>query len=89
MLKPMPQFHAECQECLKVRPLLMPVAWLPGWPFVAWLMLCWRCRTSMHVAKQGWPRHGAPGYLLEHSQHPGDRRLFERWLAADPEQMEQ
>jgi hypothetical protein len=90
MLRPEPKKHAECDQCLRDMPLLMPVAWIPGWPFVAWEHLCLECRCSMQLSRGAGDRYGEPGYIWEHSDRPGSPGLRPRYLefmANDPETM--
>jgi hypothetical protein len=82
MKKPQPKKHAECDQCLRDRPLLMPVAFIPGWPIVMWSMLCWQCRTSIQVSRH-WDRYCIPGYIYENSHDPKLRATYLNWLELD------
>lgn len=82
MERPQPKKHAECEQCLREKPLLMPVSWIPGWPMVVWSLLCLDCRTSSETSRH-WSRYGCPGYRLEHSHDAAERETFQEWLKVE------
>ena len=84
MEKPLPKKNSVCERCHKLKPLLMPIGWIPGWPWIEWEFMCMDCRTAVQMSKHT-TRYGViPGYLLEHSHDAGARRLYADWLKRDP-----
>jgi acetone carboxylase gamma subunit len=79
MRKPPPKKNAECNHCLQVKPLLMPVGMAPGWPLIVWEHLCLECRTSQQMSRFE-DRHYTPAYHLEHSPDPHLRQVYQEWL---------
>lgn len=73
-----PLKHAECEGCLELAPLLMPVAVAPGFAIFVWPRLCLVCRLNLR----------SDGYqMLEtdllHSPHADSRAAHAEWLAAE------
>lgn len=83
MRKPQPKKHAECDHCHRVKPLLMPFGWIPGFPFVMWELLCWRCRCSVQLSRHSqW--YGVPADVERWSHDPNDWKRYEQFLKANP-----
>lgn len=85
MKQPKPQSNAECQGCLKRKPLLMPVAIIPGWPVVAWLNLCLECRMNARYEKsQNHPaQHSTWGDAFKFSRLKKQRDAYDEWLLVE------
>ncbi len=81
MQKPPPKKNCECDQCLEVQPLLMPVGGAPGFPVIVWEHLCLTCRTSAQMSKHS-NRYWMPAYHLEHSHDPEKRQTYQKWLEA-------
>ena len=79
MQKPQPKKHAECQQCLRTAPLLMPVGFAPGFPVIVWQRLCLRCR--LNAVSDKWAVLASD---LQHSKHQNAREAYPEWLAAKP-----
>jgi hypothetical protein len=82
MQRPQPQKHAECQECLRVMPLLMPVSFIPGWPCVIWELLCLGCRLNVRMSKHG-TKYGEPGDVWKYSARKTQRDAYDEWLPSE------
>lgn len=80
MQKPAPKKHSECDQCLRVKPLLMPVGGAPGWPIIVWQHLCLDCRVAEQMSKYS-SDYWMPAYHLEHSPDPAKRQTYQEWLA--------
>lgn len=77
MDRPEPKKHDKCEGCLEDAPLLIPVAFAPGWPVIVWQRLCLACRLSMTSDK--WIFMASD---MQHHKRRETREAYPEWLAA-------
>lgn len=83
MKRPAPKKNAECGCCLKVKPLLMPVAYIPGMPVVVWELQCLECRLLHRYERAQTNDHGCPAELWRYASHPPMREGYRLWLLVE------
>jgi hypothetical protein len=77
MIRAKPKKNAECEGCRTVKPLLMPIPYAPGWPYIVYGFYCFNCRLELRVdydSRYMW--------LVEdmiHSKRPEARSAFDEW----------
>lgn len=82
MQAPRPIKQSECEQCLKVKPLLMPVSFIPGWPIVVWGLLCVDCRLNVRLSKHS-DNYCEPGEMWQFSHRKEQRDAYDEWLAVE------
>ena len=80
MRRPEPKKHSECEQCLEVKPLLMPVDCAPGFPMITWSLLCKDCRIN---SDQDTHPMVSSGWSLKYSHHKYQREAYKEWLEVE------
>jgi hypothetical protein len=77
MKRPAHKKKSRCSCCNKVKPLLIPIGYAPGWPYIVYSHYCFDCRLQLRVdydSRYMW--------LVEdmiHSKRPEARAAFDEW----------
>ena len=74
MERPAPKKNAECDFCLKTKPLLMPVGYAPGWPTITYSHLCLECRLAVKTSEYFWLVQD-----MIHGKTERERSAFGEW----------
>lgn len=80
MNRPKPKKHALCLKCFEVKPLLMPVGIIPGFPVVVWELLCLQCRMTARCERARNHRHGFYADAYKFSPRKDQRDAYDEWL---------
>lgn len=83
MKKPEPKKNDFCLGCFKVKPLLMPVSLIPGWPIVVWEHRCLECRTGFLWGSAEDDRYGVHGDTYKFSHLQKQRDAYDEWLMVE------
>lgn len=83
MRRPEPKKNALCHGCWHIKPLLMPVGIIPGWPVVIWHLWCVDCRIQKaRYEKANCNQHGALAEAWKFSPHKSMRDGYDEFLLA-------
>lgn len=81
--KPRPKKHDECDFCLKIRPLLVPVAFIPGYRLtIIWLHLCFECRLNVQHSRH-LDFYGEPAAIWKYSANPKMRKAYKNYIEGE------